>query len=255
MITGRTAVLQAGFLLVAILAHATSQKNMLRIKVLDSETRSVSLQGGDVPKNCDQVNFDAYCNNSKTATVTNTLLVQEDSGSPFHIACTIDSKYSRCAPLPKGETFDARREKHGFVVYYVDDKGKVRGQLYTLVDAEGKAGPPGAATAVATQPALAAAAHQQSAPETTPAPPVLSVGAAPQENAEKVRCDFSSTPAGADITLDGKFVGSTPSVIELVTGTHVVSFSLPGFTPWQRELTVLPGSDLRVSGILQKQQP
>jgi PEGA domain len=72
---------------------------------------------------------------------------------------------------------------------------------------------------------------------------------------EKVKCNFSSTPPGAEITLDGKFVGSTPSEIELPTGAHVVVFSIPGFTQWKRELTVLSGSELTVSASLQKEHP
>jgi hypothetical protein len=79
------------------------------------------------------------------------------------------------------------------------------------------------------------------------------VQAALPDKVERVKCNFSSTPAGADITLDGKYVGSTPSEIELGTGTHVVVFSMPGFTQWKRELTVLPGSVLTVSAILQKE--
>jgi hypothetical protein len=74
----------------------------------------------------------------------------------------------------------------------------------------------------------------------------------PSELVEKVKCNFTSTPAGAEITLDGKYVGSTPSEIELVTGTHAVVFSMPGFTQWKRELTVLSGSELTVNAILQK---
>ena len=67
-----------------------------------------------------------------------------------------------------------------------------------------------------------------------------------------MKCNFTSTPAGADINLDGKYVGSTPSEIMFSTGTHVVIFSMAGFTEWRRELTVLPGSELTVSAILQK---
>jgi hypothetical protein len=72
--------------------------------------------------------------------------------------------------------------------------------------------------------------------------------------AEKVKCNFSSTPAGAEITLDGKYVGSTPSEIELITGTHVIVFSMPGFAQWKRDLTVLSGSQLTVNAILQKSE-
>jgi len=246
----RIAALQAGLLLVAVFANAASVKNTIRITVLDSETRSVSLGGNDVPKNCDQVNFDAYCNNSKSAILTNTLLVQSGSEPPFHVACTIDSRYSRCTPLAKGESFDARREKRGLVIYYVDDKGKVRKQLYTLVDTDGKTGPPATAAAVATQPVPAA--PRQGSPASGPAPSVGSVQAVAPEKVEEVRCNFSSTPAGADITLDGKYVGSTPSEISLGIGSHVVVLSMPGFMQWKRELTVLSGSELTVNAILQK---
>jgi hypothetical protein len=252
----RMAALQAGLLLAAMLANAAPRTDLTRIKVLDSETRSVGLGGNDVPKNCDQVNFDAYCNNTKSALLTNTLLVQEGDGPPFRIACTIDSRFSRCTPLPKGESFDARRVKHGITVYYVDDKGKTRSQLYTLVDPDGKAGPPTSAAAVAPQPVPGAVAPRQSSPAPPPAAPAVAAQqASPEKVSEKATCNFSSTPAGADIILDGKYVGSTPSVIPLGTGSHVVVFSMPGFSQWKRELTVLPGSELTIGAILQKEQP
>jgi hypothetical protein len=173
---------------------------------------------------------------------------------PFHIRCTIESKYSRCIPLPKGESFDAKKEKHGIAVYYVDDKGKSRKQLYTLVDVETdrKTGPPSAAATVATQPDPAAAAPHPSSPAVAPAPSASPVADNPAPGVERVKCNFTSTPAGAEITLDGKYVGSTPSAIGLSTGTHLVVLSLSGFAQWKRELTVLPGSELTVGAVLQK---
>jgi hypothetical protein len=249
------AVLQAGFLLVAIFANATSRDHPIRIKVLDSETRSVSLGGSDVPKNCDQVNFDAYCNNSRAAILTNTLLVQEGNEPPYRVSCTIDSRFSSCMPLPKGESFDARREKHGIIVYYQNDKGKARKQLYALVDTDGKSGPP-ASAAVATRPVLDAVAPRQTSPTPAAAPPAVAAQqVSPEKASEKVRCNFTSTPPGADITVDGKYMGSTPSEIPLSTGTHAVIFSMPSFTQWKRELTVMSGSELTVGAILQKEQP
>ena len=243
--------LPVGFLLLAMLANAVSKNNTIRIKVLDSETRSVSLGSSDVPRNCDQVNYDAYCLNSKTAQITSTLLVQEGDGPPFHITCTNDSKWSRCLPLPKGESFDARREKRGLVVYYADDKGKVRGQLYTYVAGEAKPTTP--------EPA-AQAQPQQGQTQSSPAPtasaaPASTAATAPASApAVEVKCSFSSTPSGADITLDGRFVGSTPSVLNLGTGKHVVVVSTPGFAEWKRELTVSPGSELTVNAVLEKEK-
>ena len=248
----RMATLQAGLLLVTMFANAASRNAAIRIKVLDSETRSVSLGGNDVPKNCDGVNFDAYCNNSKTTLLTNTLLVQVGNDPPFRIACTIDSRWSRCVPLPKGQSFDAKKEKRGVVVYYIDDNGKARSQLYNFVDTSGKAPPPASVAAVATQPVPTVAAPQQSQPVAAPTPQPAS---AQEVLSEKVRCSFSSTPSGAEITLDGRYMGNTPSVLGLTTGTHVVVLFAPGFLEWKKELTVSSGSEVTVNASLQKSRP
>src|SRR6202050_1565160 len=251
----RIAALQIGFLLAAMLANA-SPKSTLRITVLDSATRALASDTNGVPQNCEQLTFDAYCRSTTNVPLLSTLLVKEDNGPTYRISCTVESKYSRCVPLAKGESYDAKRAKHGLEVYYEDDKGKTRKQFYALVDTNGKAGPPVAAAAVSTQPVPAAAAAQQSSPSTSPAPAtVVPQQVSPEKVSEKAKCNFSSTPAGAEITVDGKYLGSTPSEIPLSAGTHVVVFSMPGFAQWKRELTVLPGSELTVGAILQKEQP
>ncbi len=253
---GRIAALSALVLLAASFANA-SKNGTIRIKVLDSETRSVSLGGNDVPKNCDQINFDAYCNNSKSAILTNTLLVQEDNKPPFRIACTIDTKFSRCTPLPKGESFDATKDKHGITVYYQDDNGKARKQLYTLVSSDAQAGSLVPASEVQTQATPSAPVHSAPPPVVAaPAPAPTASASVPQgmpDRAASARCSFTSTPPGAEIMLDGKYVGNTPSEIPISAGTHAVVFSMPGFSDWKRDLTALPASDLTVSAILQKQ--
>jgi hypothetical protein len=249
----KIATLLASLLLVVALANAAPQKNIVRITVLDSVTRALTPDNNGVPQNCEQLTFDAYCRSTTNVPLLSTLLVQEDNQPPFRISCTVESRYSRCVPLAKGESFDAKREKRGITVYYVDDKGKERKQLYTLVASDAKASQPATAAAVATQ-VPAAAAPRQNSPVPPPAPSVGSVQAAPPEKVEKVKCNFSSTPPGAEITLDGQFVGSTPSEITVTTGTHVVAFSMSGFSEWKRDLTVIPGSELTVNAILQKQQ-
>ncbi len=250
----RMAVLLAGLLLAALSANATAMKNAIRIKVLDSETRSLSVDDNGVPNNCEQLTFDAYCRSNRTTPMVNTLLVQEGNEPPFRISCTINSGNSRCTPLPKGATFDARREKHGIAVYYVDDKGKAQKQFYTLVNTGGKAGPPPAAVAPAPQNSLAPAPVPQTAvpAPSSPAPPPVAAQAVPTE---KVKCNFTSTPSGADISIDWRYVGSTPSEIGLSIGTHVVVISMPGFDEWKRELTVAADSVVNVTAILQKTQP
>jgi hypothetical protein len=256
----RMAALPAGLLLVTIFANAAA-KSAMRIKVLDSETRSVSLGTNGVPNDCDQVTFDAYCRSSGTPQLRITLLVQEGNQPPFRVACAVDTRWSRCVPLPKGETFDAKREKHGILVYYEDDKGKARSQLYRLVagtipltaDA-GQAPPaPPSPSKPASQPA---AASPSPAPAVSAPAAAVTTPAAPEIATSTVKCNFNSTPAGADITLDGKYVGSTPSEIAVSAGKHVVEFSMPGFAQWRRDLTVVAGSGvINVTAALQKTQP
>lgn len=258
MSMSRIAALLAGLLLVAMLANAAS-RNTIRITVLDSETRSLGLNDNGVPDNCDQLTFDAYCRSSRTAPLMNTLVVQEGNNPPFRISCRAESKMSRCEPLPKGETFDARREKKGVTVYYLDDKGKLRSQLYTLVagDAKGKAASPAAAEAAvpaSSSPAGAAPAQKATQAPAQSSGQVPTATVAPSGQRETVKCSFSSSPPGAEVTVDGRYVGSTPSVLGLTTGKHVVVVSMTGFAQWKRDLEVTAGSELTVNALLEKAQ-
>jgi hypothetical protein len=260
------AVVHVALMLVAMFASATSRKSTIDITVLDSQTRALASDDNGVPLNCEQLTFDAYCRSTRSPQMISTLLVQEGNDPPFRISCRIESRFSRCQPLPKGETFEARRDKHGITVYYIDDKGKARSQLYTLVDA-GKAAPPATGTVAAVQPVATAAAPQQNTPAVAPtpraaAPMPSSPAPAPVQPApaqagfsQKVKCNFSSTPAGAEITVDWRYVGNTPSEIGLSPGTHVVVISTPGFAEWKRELTVAADSAVNVTANLQKTQP
>ena len=53
---------------------------------------------------------------------------------------------------------------------------------------------------------------------------------------------ISSVPASADIEVDGKFVGKTPSSLTLPAGEHIVKIVKKGFKPWERKLTVSGGT-------------
>jgi|SRR5579862_1160516 len=52
---------------------------------------------------------------------------------------------------------------------------------------------------------------------------------------------ISSDPAGADIEVDGNYVGNTPSTVSAAAGQHEISIKKPGFNPWQRKITVSAG--------------
>lgn len=61
-----------------------------------------------------------------------------------------------------------------------------------------------------------------------------------------------STPQGADIDVDGKFMGSTPSTIQLSPGEHLVSVEKEGMRPWQRTMTVTAGGSITIDATLEK---
>jgi len=101
-------------------------------------------------------------------------------------------------------------------------------------------------------PVARTAAAAQNSPVASPTPPAAS---AQEVQTEKVKCNFSSTPPGAEISIDWRYVGNTPSEIGLSIGTHVVSLSMPGFAEWKRELTVAADSVVNVTATLEKTQP
>jgi PEGA domain len=65
------------------------------------------------------------------------------------------------------------------------------------------------------------------------------------------RVSVVSTPDGADIEIDGSFVGNTPSSVELATGEHVVTVTKSGYKPWQRKLKIT-GGEIHLSAELEK---
>jgi hypothetical protein len=53
---------------------------------------------------------------------------------------------------------------------------------------------------------------------------------------------IDSTPIGADIEIDGGFVGDTPSTVSVAPGSHQVSVKKRGFTDWSKTLNVTGGT-------------
>lgn len=64
---------------------------------------------------------------------------------------------------------------------------------------------------------------------------------------------IATTPDGADISVDGSFVGSAPATLKLAAGKHVISVSQQGYKAWSRELSVLPGSEVTLMAALKKE--
>ncbi len=53
---------------------------------------------------------------------------------------------------------------------------------------------------------------------------------------------IESTPPGADIDVDGGFVGNTPSTVAVAPGSHEIVVKKKGFADWSRKLNVTGGS-------------
>jgi hypothetical protein len=53
---------------------------------------------------------------------------------------------------------------------------------------------------------------------------------------------IDSSPTGADIEIDGAFVGNTPSTLSVAPGSHKIAVKKKGFTDWTKTLNVTGGT-------------
>jgi len=65
---------------------------------------------------------------------------------------------------------------------------------------------------------------------------------APAGSAVQASITIESTPPGADIEVDGAFVGNSPSTISVTSGAHEVTIKKKGFADWSRKINVSGGS-------------
>jgi hypothetical protein len=73
-------------------------------------------------------------------------------------------------------------------------------------------------------------------------PPTAAPQAQQAAGSNVTKLSIASTPAGADIEVDGAFVGNTPSTVDLSAGDHVVKVSKSGYKAWERKLKASGGS-------------
>ena len=123
--------------------------------------------------------------------------------------------------IPKGTTFNA----------YVDGDREVALAGHAPAAAQPPANP---VTPAATAPAPAA----QRTPEASTEDLTTAV--------------LKSDPPGADVTVDGKYMGSTPSTVRLTPGDHTILVEKAGYKAWQRTMTVNPGGIVTIDAALEK---
>jgi PEGA domain len=82
----------------------------------------------------------------------------------------------------------------------------------------------------------AKASTAENAPEAVPAP-----------------VKIESTPDGAEITVDSKLMGTTPSTLRLIPGSYIVKLSKPGFNNWVKVVVVVSDGMTTVRATLEPQ--
>src|SRR5712672_3979613 len=65
--------------------------------------------------------------------------------------------------------------------------------------------------------------------------------------------DMKSTPDGAEITIDDKYMGSTPSTLKLTPGDHKIRLEKAGFKVWERTLALGAGGNANINATLDKE--
>jgi hypothetical protein len=63
-----------------------------------------------------------------------------------------------------------------------------------------------------------------------------------------------SNPDSADITVDGKYVGTTQSILKLAPGDHTITMEKAGFKQWQRVISVAANATVNVEATMEKMQ-
>ncbi len=93
-------------------------------------------------------------------------------------------------------------------------------------------------------------------PETTATTPPPSTVATPTQSENGMDAvlstvEINSTPPGAEITVDEKFVGNTPSSLRLSPGDHKIKLEKSGFKAWEKTPTVGSGATATIAPTLE----
>jgi PEGA domain len=64
--------------------------------------------------------------------------------------------------------------------------------------------------------------------------------------------EVRSTPDGAEVYVDGAFIGNAPATLKLAPGQHTIRVTQSGFKEWSREIAVQAGSEAHLSASLDK---
>ena len=80
------------------------------------------------------------------------------------------------------------------------------------------------------------------------------VGSTPYSATETGSIKVTSDPDGADVKVDGNFVGNAPSQLKLPVGKHMILVTKEGYGDWSKEIQVMAGADLNLKATLKVKQ-
>lgn len=120
---------------------------------------------------------------------------------------------------------------NGIVKYYVD------GRNLHLLDDDNKEHTAEIVKEIKKTPQAA-----DTAAPTLPNSPQIAAAPGPGVPVTPASVAIESTPSGADIEIDGAFVGNTPSTVPVSSGSHEIVVKKKGFADWSRRLSVTGGS-------------
>lgn len=66
-------------------------------------------------------------------------------------------------------------------------------------------------------------------------------------SAVKPQLSITSEPSGAEIEINGEFIGNTPTTITTLEGKVTIKVTKSGFLPWERTLTLTAGDKRTVA--------
>ena len=195
----------------------------------------------------------------------NTALIVDAKGTGYVIACHVSLVSNFwCKKADSGTVIQGQFE-NGHLAVIDGDKSHVY-QVLTSANV-------GPLPVIQPAPVESSAKNQ---PKPTPAPPQpvgaappATAGKAPAPNSDKSSSDssaactsptgacvnFISEPQGADIYVDGKFAGNTPSALNLAPGSHDIRIESEKRKPWTRSLEVTVGSKITVRAVLEPLTP
>jgi len=156
-------------------------------------------------------------------------------GSSAAVAAAATAAYGPAGLFIRGSHADIR--KGTMLSAYVDGDHEV---VVTLLRLSAKAENPPAA------PPLSETTEPEAAQPSSPSP------SSSRASATEEPCTLvvKSNPQGAEILVDGEYVGNTTSTLRLAAGEHTIAIRKAGFDTWQRTMTASAGGNVSIDAPL-----